>query len=334
VPSIPGLQQIDYLTSDTVWQLRELPPRLLVLGAGPIGCELAQAFARFGSRVSMVMRGPRIMKREDPEVAELVMQRFREEGIQLLTGHKPIEFVYEGDVSQLLCEHEGRQIGIPFDRVLVATGRRPNTQGFGLQELDIPLNSDGSTQTNEFLQTRIPTIFACGDVVGPYQFTHVASHQAWYATVNALFGGLRRFKVDYSVIPFATFTDPEVSRVGLNEQEAKRQGIAYEVTRFELAELDRAIADGEAHGLVKVLTPPGKDKVLGATIVGENAGELIGEFTAAMKQGFGLNKILSTIHIYPTLLEANKYAAGAWKRAHTPQKLLVWVARYHRWRRH
>ncbi|MGD8589202.1 MAG: FAD-dependent oxidoreductase [Chromatiales bacterium] len=334
VPSIPGLQQIDYLTSDTVWQLRELPPRLLVLGAGPIGCELAQAFARFGSRVSMVMRGPRIMKREDPEVAELVMQQFREEGIQLLTGHEPIEFVYHGGETELLCEHAGQEVRIPFDRVLVATGRRPNTQGFGLQELDIPSNSDGSIQTNEFLQTRIPTIFACGDVVGPYQFTHVASHQAWYAAVNALFGGLRRFKVDYSVIPFATFTDPEVSRVGLNEQEAKRQGIAYEVTRFELAELDRAIADGEAHGLVKVLTPPGKDKVLGATIVGENAGELIGEFTAAMKQGFGLNKILSTIHIYPTLLEANKYAAGAWKRAHTPQKLLVWVARYHRWRRH
>jgi pyruvate/2-oxoglutarate dehydrogenase complex dihydrolipoamide dehydrogenase (E3) component/uncharacterized membrane protein YdjX (TVP38/TMEM64 family) len=333
VPPIPGLAQLDYLTSDSLWQLRELPPRLLVLGAGPIGCELAQAFARFGSQVSMVMRGSRIMKREDPEIAQRVMQRFREEGIRLLTEHRPIEFVGEGDESRLLCEHAGQQIGVPFDRVLVATGRRPNTQGFGLQALDIPLNPDGSIQTNEFLQTRIPTIFACGDVVGPYQFTHVAGHQAWYAAVNALFGGLHKFKADYSVIPFATFTEPEVARVGLNEQEARRQGVAYEVTRFDLAELDRAIAEGEAHGLVKVLTPPGKDRVLGATIVGENAGELIGEFTAAMKHGFGLTKILATIHIYPTLFEANKYAAGAWKRAHAPQKLLDGVERFHRWRR-
>ena len=334
VPSIPGLESIDYLTSDTIWELRELPPRLLVLGGGPIGCELAQAFARFGSRVSMVMRGPRIMKREDPEVAQRVMKRFREEGIRLLTEHRPLEFVCENDAKRLLCEHAGEEVVVPFDRVLIATGRRPNTQGFGLQELGIPLNPDGSIQTNEFLQTRIPTLFACGDVVGPHQFTHVAGHQAWYAAVNALFGGLRRFKVDYSVIPFATFTDPEVARVGLNEQEAERQGIAYEVTRFDLAELDRAIAEGDAHGLVKVLTPPGKDKVLGASIVGEQAGELIGEFTTAMKQGFGLNKILGTIHIYPTLFEANKYVAGAWKRAHAPQRLLEWVARYHAWRRH
>jgi pyruvate/2-oxoglutarate dehydrogenase complex dihydrolipoamide dehydrogenase (E3) component/uncharacterized membrane protein YdjX (TVP38/TMEM64 family) len=334
VPPIPGLDRIDYLTSDTIWELRELPPRLLVLGGGPIGCELAQAFARFGSRVSMVMRGPRIMKREDPEVAEWVMQRFGEEGIRLLTEHQPLEFVSEKGEARLLCEHAGQQVAIPFDRVLIATGRKPNTRGFGLEELGIPLNPDGSIQTNEFLQTRIPTLFACGDVVGPHQFTHVASHQAWYAAVNALFGNFRKFKVDDSVIPFATFTDPEVARVGLNEQEARQKGIAYELTRFNLAELDRAIAEGETQGLVKVLTPPGKDRVLGATIVGENAGELIGEFTAAMRHGLGLNKILGTIHIYPTLFEANKYAAGAWKRAHAPQQLLQWIACYHSWRRH
>jgi pyruvate/2-oxoglutarate dehydrogenase complex dihydrolipoamide dehydrogenase (E3) component/uncharacterized membrane protein YdjX (TVP38/TMEM64 family) len=334
VPSIPGLEQVDYLTSDTIWQLRELPPRLLVLGGGPIGCELAQAFARFGSRVCMVMRGPRIMKREDPEVAERVMQRFREEGIQLLTEHKPLEFVSDNAEERLLCEYAGQRVAIPFDRVLVATGRRPNTRGVGLEELGIPLDPDGSIQTNEYLQTRIPTLFACGDVVGPHQFTHMAAHQAWYAAVNALFGGLRRFKVDYSVIPFATFTDPEVARVGLNEREAAQRGIAYEVTRFDLAELDRAIAEGEAQGFVKVLTPPGKDMVLGATILGEQAGELIGEFISAMQQGFGLNRILGTIHIYPTLFEANKYAAGAWKRDHAPQRLLQWVARYHAWRRH
>ncbi len=333
VPPIPGLERLDYLTSDTVWQLRELPPRLLVLGGGPIGCELTQAFARFGSRVSMVLRGPRLMKREDADVAELVLERFRQEGIQVLTGHMPLEFVTANGEPRLLCEHANKQVPVPFDQVLVATGRRPNTQGFGLQELGIALNPDGTVQTNAYLQTRIPTIFACGDVAGPHQFTHVAGHQAWYAAVNALFGGLRRFKVDYSVIPFATFTDPEVARVGLNEREARQQGVDYEVTRFDLAELDRAIAEGEAHGMVKVLTPPGKDKVLGATIVGENAGELIGEFTAAMKHGFGLNKILGTIHIYPTLFEANKYAAGVWKRAHSPEKLLGWVARFHAWRR-
>jgi pyruvate/2-oxoglutarate dehydrogenase complex dihydrolipoamide dehydrogenase (E3) component/uncharacterized membrane protein YdjX (TVP38/TMEM64 family) len=334
VPPIPGLAQLEYLTSDSIWQLRELPSRLLVLGGGPIGCELAQAFARFGSRVSMVMRGPRLMKREDADVSESVMQRFRAEGIQVLTEHKPLEFVSENGEQHLLCEHAGERLPLPFDQVLVATGRRPNAQGFGLQELAIPLNPDGSIQTNDYLQTDIPTIFACGDVVGPHQFTHTASHQAWYAAVNALFGSLRRFKVDYSVIPFATFTDPEVARVGLNEQEALQRGIDYEVSRFDLAELDRAIAEGEAHGMVKVLTPPGKDKVIGATIVGENAGELIGEFTAAMKHGFGLNKILGTIHIYPTLFEANKYVAGVWKRAHSPQRLLDWVARFHAWQRH
>ncbi|MEN8168469.1 MAG: FAD-dependent oxidoreductase [Pseudomonadota bacterium] len=333
VPPIPGLDKFDYLTSDNLWQLRELPPRLLVLGGGPIGCELAQAFARFGSQVTIVEMLPRLMIREDAEVADRVMQRFEEEGINLLMGHRATEFVLHGDEKRLICDRDGEQVVVPYDQVLVAVGRRPNTTGFGLEDLDIPLNPNGTVQTNEYLQTRIPTIFACGDVAGPYQFTHVAGHQAWYAAVNALFGSFRRFKVDYSVIPFATFTDPEVARVGLNEQEAKQQNVEYEVTRFELSELDRAIAEGEAHGMVKVLTAPGKDKVLGATIVGENAGELIGEFTAAMKHGFGLNKILGTIHIYPTLFEANKYAAGVWKRAHAPEKLLNWVERFHSWRR-
>ena len=333
VPPIPGLDKLDYLTSDNLWQLRELPPRLLVLGGGPIGCELSQAFARFGSQVTIVEMLPRLMIREDEDVAELVMERFREEGIHLLLGHRATEFVLDGDEKRLICDRDGEQVVVAFDQVLVAVGRRPNTTGFGLEELDIPLNPNGTVQTNEYLQTRIPTIYACGDVAGPYQFTHVAGHQAWYAAVNALFGGFRKFKVDYSVIPFATFTDPEVARVGLNEQEARQQGIDYEVTKFDLAELDRAITEGEAHGMVKVLTAPGKDKVLGATIVGENAGELIGEFTAAMKHGFGLNKILGTIHIYPTLFEANKYAAGVWKRAHAPEKLLTWVERFHTWRR-
>ena len=333
VPPIPGIDEMDYLTSDTIWELRELPPRLLVMGGGPIGCELSQAFARFGSRVTMVIRGPRLMRREDEDVASLVMQRFEEEGIALRLNHRAVEFRLEDGEKQLLCEHAGERVIVPFDQVLVAVGRRPNTQGFGLEELGVSLNPNGTIATNEFLQTNIPTLYACGDVAGPYQFTHVAGHQAWYAAVNSLFGRFKRFKVDYSVIPFATFTEPEVARVGLNEQEAQRQGIACEVTRFDLAELDRAITEGEARGMVKVLTVPGRDKVLGAAIVGENAGELIGEFTAAMQHGFGLNKILGTIHIYPTLFEANKYAAGVWKRAHVPHRLLAWVERLHIWMR-
>ncbi len=333
VPPIPGLDQIDYLTSDNLWQLRELPQRLLVLGGGPIGCELSQAFARFGSQVTMVEMAPRLMIREDEDVAALVTERFLAEGINVLAGHRATEFKVVDGEKRLLCDHDGETVEVAFDQVLVAVGRRPNTQGFGLEALDIPLNPNGTIETNEYLQTRIPTVYACGDVAGPYQFTHTAAHQAWYVAVNSLFGSFKKFKVDYSVIPFATFTDPEVGRVGLNEQEAKQQGIDYEVSRFDLSELDRAIAEGEAHGMVKVLTVPGKDKILGATIVGENAGELIGEFTAAMRHGFGLNKILGTIHIYPTLFEANKYVAGVWKRNHKPEKLLNWVERFHAWRR-
>ncbi|MEW8505222.1 MAG: FAD-dependent oxidoreductase [Candidatus Thiodiazotropha sp.] len=331
VPPIAGIDKLEYLTSDNLWQLRELPERLLVLGGGPIGCELAQAFARFGSRVSIVEMMPRLMIREDEDVADLVAERFKEEGINLLLGHKAVEFI--NGKNLLICEHQGEQIEVAFDQVLVAVGRKANSNGFGLEDLNVALNPNGTIETDEYLQSSIPTIYACGDVAGPYQFTHTAAHQAWYAAVNSLFGVFRRFRVDYSVIPFATFTDPEVARVGLNEREAAEQGVEFEVTKFDLSELDRAIAEGEAHGMVKVLTPPGKDRVLGATIVGENAGELIGEFTAAMKHGFGLNKILGTIHIYPTLFEANKYVAGAWKRAHAPEKVLSWLQRYHAWRR-
>ena len=333
VPPIPGLDGIDYLTSDNLWELRERPPRLLVLGGGSIGCELSQAFARLGSRVTLVEMAPRLLMREDEDVAERLMERFREEGIELLLGYKAIEFIRREGEGRLVCEGGGGRLERPFDRVLVAVGRKPNSHGFGLEELGVVFNPDGTLRTDDTLRSSIPTLYACGDVAGPFQFTHTAAHQAWYATVNALFGGLRRFAVDDSVVPFATFTDPELARVGLNELEARQRGIDYEVTRFELSELDRAIAEGEPRGVVKVLTPPGKDRILGAAILGESAGELIGEFTAAMKQGFGLNRILATLHIYPTLSEANRYAAGAWKRAHAPQRLLAWVARYHRWRR-
>jgi len=332
VPPIEGIDRIQVLTSDNVWELRELPRRLLVLGGGPIGSELAQAFARLGARVTQVEMLPRILAREDPELSEMVRARFVEEGIDVRTGHKALR-VESGAENVLVCEHEGREVRLPFDRLLCALGRVPNTEGYGLEALGIPVTRARTVETNEYLQTLYPNIYACGDVAGPYQFTHTASHQAWYAAVNALFGTFRKFRADYSVIPWATFTDPEVARVGLNETEAKSRGIAYEVTSYELADLDRAIADGAAHGRVKVLTVPGKDRVLGATIVGEHAGELIAEFVTAMKHGLGLNKILGTIHIYPTFAEANKYAAGTWKRAHAPQRGLAYLERFHAWMR-
>lgn len=332
VPPIPGIEATGYLTSDTVWALRRLPRRLLVLGGGPLGCELAQAFARLGSRVTQVEMLPRLLSREDPEISAMVLARFRAEGIDVRVGHRARRFLTENGEKILIAEQAGVEVRLPFDDLLVAVGRLPNTTGYGLEELGIPVNESHAIEANEFLQTIYPNIYVCGDVAGPFQFTHAAAHQAWYATVNALFGQLRKFRADYSVIPWATFTDPEVARVGLNEQEAKERGIAYEVTTYRLDELDRAIADEAAHGLVKVLTVPGKDKILGVTLVAEHAGDLIAEYVLAMKHGIGLNKILGTIHIYPTFAEANKYAAGAWKRAHAPRKLLKWMGRYHHWR--
>ena len=333
VPPIPGLEEVGYLTSDTVWNLRTLPKRLIVLGGGPIGSELTQTLARLGSQVTQVEMAPRILIREDSEVSELVTQRFRAEGIAVLVNHKAKRFTVENGEKVLIAEHDGSDVRIPFDAVLVAVGRVANTTGYGLEELGIPTTPARTVETNEFLQTRYPNIYAAGDVAGPFQFTHTAAHQAWYASVNALFAPFKMFKADYSVIPWSTFVDPEVARVGLNEQEARDRGIPHEVTVYGLDDLDRAIADGEAHGFVKVLTVPGKDRILGATIVGEHAGDLLAEYVLAMRHGIGLNKILSTIHIYPTLAEANKYAAGVWKKAHTPKKLLAWVERFHGWRR-
>ena len=331
VPPIPGIENVGHLTSDTVWNLRELPQRLIVLGGGPIGSELTQAFARLGSKVTQVEMAPRLLMREDPEVSDLVAQQFETEGIAVLLNHRAKEFVVENGEKILIAECAGRDVRIPFDAVLVAVGRVANLKGFGLEELGIPTGR--TVDTNEFLQTNYPNIYAAGDVAGPFQFTHTAAHQAWYAAVNALFDPLRKFKADYSVIPWATFIEPEVARVGLNELEAKERGIPYEVTTYGIDDLDRAIADSAAHGFIKVLTVPGKDKILGVTFVGEHAGDLIAEYILAMKHGIGLNKILGTIHIYPTLAEANKYVAGNWKKAHAPQQLLAWVERFHTWRR-
>ena len=333
VPPIPGIEQVEVLTSENVWRLGKLPARLVVLGGGPIGCELAQAFARLGSKVSQVEMLPRLLAREDPDVSTLVQARFEKEGVNVLVGHKAKQVVLEGGRKILLCESEGKGVGVEFDALLCAVGRTPNTAGYGLEELGIPLGKGRTVETDAYMQTLYPNIYACGDVAGPYQFTHTASHQAWYAAVNALFAPFRRFRADYSAIPWATFTEPEVARVGLNETDAKEQGIPCEVTTYGIDDLDRAIAEGEAHGFVKVLTAPGSDRILGATIVGEAAGELIVEFVTAMRHRIGLKKILGTIHIYPTLAEANKYAAGAWQKAHAPQGLLRLVERFHAWRR-
>ncbi len=331
VPPLPGIDEVGYLTSDTVWNLRQQPKRLVVLGGGPIGSELAQSFARLGSQVTQIELGDRIMGREDPDVSEMVMQRFKAEGIEIKTGHRAKAFCIEAGEKILICDNGGEEVRIPFDQVLMALGRAANTTGFGLEELGVTVNR--TVEVNALLQTNFPNIYAAGDVAGPYQFTHTAAHQAWYAAVNALFSGFKSFKVDYRVIPWATFTDPEVARVGLNETEAKEQGVEYELTTYGIDDLDRAIADEEAHGIIKVLTVPGKDKILGVTIVGEHSGDLIAEYVTAMKHGLGLNKILGTIHIYPTMAEANKYVAGNWKRAHAPQRLLAWVERFHAWRR-
>ncbi len=333
VPPIPGLAEAAPLTSDNVWDLRVLPRRLVVLGGGPIGSELTQAFARFGSKVTQVEMLPRIMIREDPEVSALVKRSFEADGVEVLVNHKAKQVLVEAGEKFLVVESDGAEKRIAFDEILVAVGRVANTAGYGLEELGIAVTKGRTVEVNEFLETAYPNIFACGDVAGPYQFTHTAAHMAWYASVNALFGRFRRFKVDYSVIPWATFTEPEVARVGLNEQEALEKGIAHQVVTYGIDDLDRAIADGEAHGFVKVIVKPGSDAILGATIVGEHAGDLIAEFICAMRHGIGLNKVLGTIHIYPTLAEANKYAAGVWKRSTVTRGQMDFLGAFHAWTR-
>ena len=333
VPPIPGLDKITPLTSENLWQLDELPNRMIVLGGGPIGCEMAQSFNRLGSQVTQVEMNERIMGIEDPEVSSIIEESFKSEGVNVLTKHKAKEIKVDGDKKYLVAEFEGEDIEIEFDEILVAVGRRANIKGFGAEELGITLRGNYTIEANEYLQTNFPNIYVCGDVTGPFQLTHTASHQAWYCAVNALFGKLKKFKVDYSVIPWATYSDPEVASVGLNEQRAKRDGIPYELTTYGIDDLDRAIADSEDHGVVRVLTEPGTDKILGATIVGNHASDLLLEFISAMKHGFGLNKILGTIHIYPTMGEANKYLAGNWKRKQTSETVFKWLKRFHQWNR-
>ena len=334
VPPIPGIEDVDYLTSDSLWEITEQPKRLLVLGTGPIGSELAQSFHRLGSEVTIVDRSSRPMPREDEDVSEYILQTFEKEGINVILNHQVVGFK-KGDNGFIaeLKSTDGTMKEVEFDKVMVAVGRKARTEGFGLEELGIEISERGTIQVDEYLRTKFPNIFACGDVAGPYQFTHTAAHQAWYASVNALFGMLKKFKVDYRVIPWATFTDPEVARVGLSEAEAKEQGIEVVVTKFGIDDLDRAIADNDDKGFIKVLTAKGSDKILGCTIVGTHGGDLLAEYVLAMKHNIGLNKILGTIHTYPTLSESNKYVAGEWKRSTVSQKTLGWLEKFHSWRR-
>lgn len=331
VPPIPGLEQSNYLTSDTMWdafaKMERAPARIAVLGGGPIGCELSQALARLGSRVTQVEMAERVLGREDDEVSALAQASLEASGVEVLTGHRAARV----EPGRLIADRDDSEVAIEFDVLIVAVGRAARLTGYGLE--DIGIDTTKTVVTDDFLATRFPNIYAAGDVAGPYQFTHTASHQAWFASVNALFGQFKRFKADYRVIPAVTFLDPEIARVGLNEREAREQGVEYEVTRYELDGLDRAIAESERRGFVKVLTPPGKDTILGATIVGAHAGELLAEYVLAMKHKLGLNKILGTIHSYPTMAEANKFAAGEWKKKHKPEALLALVEKYHAWRR-
>ena len=334
VPPIKGIEQVDYLTSDTLWDIREQPKKLMVLGGGPIGSEMTQAFARLGTEVVQVQRGNRIMPNEDEEVSAYVRECFEKEGIKVMCNHAAEEVIVKDGQPYMRMKNtlNDAMVEESFDTLLVSVGRQANISGFGLEDIGVEVNNRGVV-VDGFLRTNYDHIFAVGDVAGSYQFTHTAGHMAWFAVVNALFGKIKKFPVDYSVIPWATFTDPEVARVGLSEADAKRNNIAYEVTRYDLDDLDRAIADGSDRGWIKILTVPNKDKILGVTIVGEHAGDLIAEFILAMKHGIGLNKILGTIHIYPTLAEGNKLAAGVWKRQRIPEKLLSYVSKFLKWQR-
>ena len=333
IPSIEGIDNVEFLTSENIWDIRKQPKKLLVLGGGPVGSELAQAFVRLGSNVTQVQRNHRILPKEDPEISQMVLESFQNDGIKVLAGYTTKRFFKRNGKDFLECQQNGDSIEIEFDTLLVALGRKANTTGFGLEELGVELTPEKTIKVDEYMKTNFPNIYACGDVAGPYNFTHTAAHQAWYCAVNSMLRPFYGFKVDYSTVPWSTFTDPEVARSGLNEIEAEEQGIPYEVTTYGIDDLDRAILDEVAHGIIKVLTVPGKDKIIGVTIAGPHAGDIIAEYVAAMKHGFGMNKILETIHIYPTLAEANKFAAGNWKKNNITEKTLTWAERINRWRR-
>jgi dihydrolipoamide dehydrogenase len=333
VPPLPGLADAKVITSDTIWDLKELPKKLVVIGGGPIGVELAQSFKRLGSEVTVVEAAPSILVREDSDVSKIVIEKLIEDGVKIYTNHKAVRFIKNGDKEILVAQTAGKEIEIEFDYCLVALGRKANTNIPGLEKLALGISKTSTFEHDEYMRTKFPNIFVVGDCAGPFQFTHTAAHQAWYAAVNALFAPLVSYKADYRVVPWCTFTEPEIARVGISETEAKAQGIAFELVHYNLSDLDRAIAEDEDFGLIKVIVAKGTDQILGVAIVSTRASELLGEFTLAMKHKIGLNKILGTIHAYPTFPEAIKYTAGEWKRAHKPEKILRYLKKFHAWRR-
>ena len=331
IPNIDGLNSIDFLTSESVWNLKTLPKRLLIIGAGPIGCELAQAFCHLGTQVTQVDIQPRLLPKEDAEVSDLVSVQFQRDGVKVLTDYEPIKVIREADRNYLEACCKGQTVRIEYDELLIAAGRKPNVEDLGLENLGIELTSLGAVKVNSSMQTSVSNIFACGDVAGPYQYTHMASYQAFFSSINAMLSGLWKIRANYKAVPWATYIRPEVARVGLSETEARMQKISYDMTRYDLSNLDRARTEAETEGFIKILTVPGKDKILGVTIVGFQASELIGEFVFAMTHNMGLRKIIDAIHIYPTMFEANKLAANEWRKNNLPKKYIALGKRFLAW---
>lgn len=332
IPPLPGVEDSGYLTSESLWDAMadrpSAPRRLVILGGGPIGCELAQAFQRLGSQVIIVEMADRLLLKEDADAAALVTARLQAEGVTIHTAHRAVRFE---PGKSLVVEGPQGATSIAYDDIIIAVGRKPRVSGFGLEELGLVV--DGKLENDDFLRTNMPHILCAGDVAGRQQLTHGGSHEAWYASVNALARPFKKYRTDYRVLPRVTYTEPELATVGLTEAEARAHGLTFDVTRYDLDDLDRAIAESEAHGFVKILTAKGSDRILGATIIGQNAGEILAEVTFAMKHKMGLRKILQTIHPYPTWVEANKYAAGQYGLARKPEGLLKWAERWFRWQR-
>lgn len=337
VPPIQGLNQVDYLTSDTLWNLRKKPEKLVIIGGGPIGLEMAQGFNRLGISVTLVESAPQVMGREDPDVAQWIGDKLKSEGVEILTSVKIEEVKKENGRATLHFRHQLQDKQIPFSHLLVATGRKASVRGLGLEGLGVRLTKNSTIETNGFMATNHSHIYACGDVTGPFPFTHSASYQGTLAAIHALFSPLSRLpfvnlKASYTGLPWCTYTDPEVARCGLNETMAREKNISHEVIYLPLKELDRALTDGREEGFIKILTKKDSDKILGMTAVGAEAGNWTGEFVLAINQNIGLNQILKTVHAYPTLTEAAPRVAALWKKQQTSEKALRLLQKFHKWR--
>lgn len=331
VPKIKGLEMIRVLTSETFWDLKQLPNKMIVIGGGPIGCEISQALSKIGVEILLVERSSRLLSAETKEVSDLVFDQMQQDGVKILLNSEIESFLTANSCKVL--ESGKVEIYENFDAVFFAIGRKPRVENLGLEELGIPIAKNGTIEHNEYLQTKYRNIYVCGDVAGPIQLTHVAGHQAWYAAVNALFSNFKSFKEDLSVIPRCTFTYPEVASVGLSEQELEKKNYDFEITHYPLTTFDRAVCDQATNGFVRLLTKKNSDQILGVTIVSPRAGEMIAEFALAMRWKLGLKKILSTVHAYPTWSDANKMAALAWQKKHVPPKLVALSEKFHDWKR-